>query len=458
MAGDVMDQLSVLGDVLEQESGLPLRPPSADPCVVPVEALHGIDDLTVDYLRQSGEAETPTESTSRSGLVAAVAATVLVVVGVIAVAGGDSDEFVTESSGIVEGAALTGDVGFEAVGAMTAGGPGLVAVGSSVNDAAVSTSVDGITWTRVPHDEAIFGNARMTGVVAAGPGLVAVGAAGPGGSENAAVWTSIDGRTWTRVPHDEAVFGGDSRQGMTSVTTGGPGLVAVGSDQSGNDEDAAVWTSVDGITWARAPDDETVFGGADRQQMASVTAAGPGVVAVGHDEGRAVVWVSEDGITWIRAPIDPSMSDQWSMNSVTAGGPGVVAVGHDGDFGRGDAGVWTSEDGITWTRAPLPAVSGEWSMNSVTAGGPGLVAVGSSYEYEENRTGAPVWISSDGITWTRIPYDDAALGGDTGPTIATVTAGGPGLVALGLDWSNSAAVWTSVDGITWTRVPRDSAG
>ena len=50
---------------------------------------------------------------------------------------------------------------------------------------------------------------------------------------NAAVWTSPDGFTWSRVPHDEAVFGGAGEQKMVSVTGGGLGLVAVGYDSPG---------------------------------------------------------------------------------------------------------------------------------------------------------------------------------------------------------------------------------
>ncbi len=41
---------------------------------------------------------------------------------------------------------------------------------------------------------------------------------------------------WSRVPHDEAVFGGAT---MRSVTVGGSGLVAVG----GNSPSAAVWNA-----------------------------------------------------------------------------------------------------------------------------------------------------------------------------------------------------------------------
>jgi hypothetical protein len=50
-----------------------------------------------------------------------------------------------------------------------------VAVGSDESDAAVWTSVNGSTWSRVPHNEAIFGEAEMSNVTAGGSDLVAVG-------------------------------------------------------------------------------------------------------------------------------------------------------------------------------------------------------------------------------------------------------------------------------------------
>jgi hypothetical protein len=182
---------------------------------------------------------------------------------------------------------------------VTAGGPGLVAVGSVLidgwgdTDAAVWTSVDGITWSRIPHDEALFGGARMSGVTVGGPGLVVVGSDGAGVGVDqdappldrvAAVWTSVDGITWSRVTHDEAVFGGVDNQEMWDVTVGGPGLVTVGTDGEGiidnsGNQVAAVWISVDGITWSRVPPGAAPGGGEDHA-MWSVTAGGPGLVAV----------------------------------------------------------------------------------------------------------------------------------------------------------------------------------
>jgi hypothetical protein len=75
------------------------------------------------------------------------------------------------------------------------------------------------------------------------------------------------------------------------VVAGGPGLVAVGFEHSGADGDAAVWASTDGLVWSRVPR-TVVFGGSGDQQMFSVVAGGPGLVAVGIDFGDAAVWVS----------------------------------------------------------------------------------------------------------------------------------------------------------------------
>jgi hypothetical protein len=76
------------------------------------------------------------------------------------------------------------------------------------------------------------------------------------------------------------------------VTAEGPGLVAVGQDWSrAYGYRAAVWTSVDGITWSRIPHDENVFGGGGEYSMRSVTVWGPDLVASGQNgRGHVMVW------------------------------------------------------------------------------------------------------------------------------------------------------------------------
>ena len=410
------------------------------------------DDSMTDYLRlRPDESEPSLQGRGGPRILVAVAAAVLVVVGVVWV-GGDNGRIVTEPAAVptvtepeaapaptepvtpppatdtgvwtsvdgvtwspVEEESLDGVLDHPA-GTVTVGGPGMVAIGSAPVGhigGAAWTSVDGLSWSQVAHDETVFGDVWVLDVTTGGPGLVAVGTDYSEDPWSAAVWTSVDGVTWSRVPHDEAVFGGGW---MWSVISGGPGLVAVGIGDSPEGDDAAVWTSVDGVAWTRVPHDEAVFGGPHNQEMVDVTVGGPGLVAVGRDGSYAIdntpeqtpaVWTSTNGLAWSRvdSAAIPTNAPDSAMWSVTAGGPGLVAVGD---------GIWTSVDGSTWIQHPhLPGQRDKW-MVDVTPGGPGLVAVG---EW--------IWTSVDGITWSR-----AVLDGDSRGDFWSVTAGGPGLVAI----------------------------
>ena len=365
-------------------------------------------------------------------------------------------------------------------------------------------AVSSFTWSRVPHDEAVFGGPggqQMYSVTVGGPGLVAVGMDRSVGEEwDAAVWTSPDGITWERVAHDEAVFGGARKQVMNSVTVGGPGLVAVGSEASigaDGDGDAAVWTSPDGITWDRVPDGEAVFSGDGYQTMFSVTAAGPGLVAVGVDarvgDRNTAVWTSVDGITWSRVPHGEAdfgvvIVDGETVvgeTNVTVGGPGLVAVGSAGTLEERDpqgnqtatfsgvAAVWTSVDGITWSRVPheggIVSPDGQslgvsrsdfdfgipfQAMKGVTVAGVELIAVGLAGS--SSGWDAAVWTSPDGITWSRIPHDESVFGGADSPRMSSVIVGGPGLVAVGWDGSGDGGFDNDFgDAAVWVAVPED---
>jgi hypothetical protein len=485
-----------------------------------------VESLTILHLRDSDRSAPPKAQRRWIGVAAAAAAAIVVVVGLV-VADEYRDSVVTEpavepivTEPAVEPIVIGPASGFQWsrvpddeaafrgarhhwMNSVTAGGPGLVAVGSVGNDvdadAAVWTSVDGITWSRVPHDEAAFGGVRgqwMSSVTVGGPGLVAVGSVGrfkegfeastAGEWEEqdraAAVWTSVDGLTWSRVAHDEAVFGGAGDHEMNSVTVGGPGLVAVGTVETEQDRAAAVWTSVDGLTWTRVAHDEAVFGGVGSQRMNSVTVGGPGLVAVGVgaglmtvDEGQvdwnatAAVWTSVDGLTWSRVlPQDDAIFGRGSqvMNSVVAGGPGLVAVGNvkmgdDVPTSRAhDAAVWTSVDGITWARVPhddaLFGATGNQRMQSVTVTDAGLVAVGADGGFYATRGEAVVWTSVDGLTWARVPHDDAVFGGAEMRSVAVADAG---LVAVGEDSPETKTRAERenliVSAIVWVAEPKD---
>jgi hypothetical protein len=334
-----------------------------------------------------------------------------------------------------------------------------VAVGRDGNDgalnAAVWTSSNGIDWTRVPDDDAVFGGSgsqAMFGVAASESGLVAVGYDASGGDADAAVWTSSDGTSWTRVAHDESVFGGADDQDMLSITAGGPGFVAVGDDYASGESDGAVWTSPDGVTWKRVTG--AALGGVDTQIIESVAAAGSDLVAVGYEysgsDWDGVVWMSSDGASWTRAA-DPGSALAGSNNEallgVTAGGSGLIAVGYDDANSDWDTRVWTSVDGSDWTLLPAdPAVfggPGDQQIAKVVEGGPGFVAVGR--ESTGNGSDAIVWVSTDGIEWARADDPGSVFGGPRSQRIFGVTATTYGVFAVGFAEAPGgdwdAAIW-----------------
>ena len=333
---------------------------------------------------------------------------------------------------------------------------------------------DSHTWSRVPHNDRVFGGEgpqEMWGVTAGVSGFAAVGVDGPIGDSDAAVWTSPDGIVWTRVPDEGSVLGMGDWPLMRGVAGGASGFVAAGSDET----HAAVWTSQDGTAWIRVPHDESVFGAEGPYEMSSVTGLGTDWVAVGIDWSStlpdAAAWTSRDGLTWSRVPNNEGVfgdGRSWlQMDHVAPGGPGLVAVGFEAFIADSDAAVWTSPDGITWSRVPhneevFGGNGWQWTFG-VTAGGPGLVAVGAEGAVDSGGavdSDAAVWTSPDGITWSRVPHDEEVLGGDGDQNMRSVAAGGPGLVAVGFDGpiaDPDAAVWTSPDGLTWSRVLHDEA-
>jgi hypothetical protein len=299
------------------------------------------------------------------------------------------------------------------------------------------------SWVRLEHSEDLFGSDAyviVRAVTTGGPGLVAVGEAGAAGEWDAAAWNSTDGSTWLRIPRDESALGGDQIQVMWSVASNGSHVAAVGWQGPLGEADAVAWLSMEGILWNRLPDDPNVFGGPDDQIMRSVASAGHSFIAVGWDgptgATSAAVWTSESGWIWSRiANTDEVFGDfdDQGMYAVTAGGPGFVAVGWDGSNGDLDAAVWTSPNGSDWTRVEhdegVFGGADDQGMYAVTAGGPGLVAVG--WDGPSDNTNAAVWTSVDGLTWARVGRDEDTFGGAGSQAMYAVTAGGPGLVAVG---------------------------
>jgi hypothetical protein len=143
------------------------------------------------------------------------------------------------------------------------------------------------------------------------------------------------------------------------------------------------------------------------------------------------------------------------LQAVTATESRLIAVGYtSGD--DIDPSVWLSADGVNWTRVArnqiIPGGLGSQRMDSVTGWPGGLVAVGI------NDDNAAVWTSASGAEWSPVGRDEEVFGGAGDQIMNCVVYGDVGFVAVGSDSNGGdldAAVWASVDGNAWNRVGHD---
>jgi hypothetical protein len=261
-----------------------------------------------------------------------------------------------------------------------------------VDDPDLSSPPDTITIDALAYDGARF---------------VAIG----GGSsrhywEEITVWSSTGGTEWSVVASGNDAFGSDDVV-VHDVVAAGPRFVAVGADRSGDDTDAAVWTSPDGSSWTRQAADTLRF--LDDQEMYAVASDGSRIIAVGTDfDGTTAdpaIWSSEDGLQWSRLSFGEPGSDWREMRTIAVFDGLWVAT--DGERSGADMMVWRSTDGEEWTRASTDEISmtgpGTYrQVHGMSAGRDGFIAVGSA-ETLADGTGALMWMSGDGLAWTHVP-------------------------------------------------------
>ena len=325
----------------------------------------------------------------------------------------------------------------------------------------------GLTWKAATMPSV---SGRPTGkieaVTAGGPGFVAVGRGctfkGEGGRCEAIVWTSRQGNRWTLAPRQDSTSTGfvipmsGPELGMFDVAAGKAGIVAIGY-AARPAMSAVAWFSKDGATWRRVR-----IGSAAKVRVKAVTWSGGRFVIVGEDRSeftgrnlstataRAAVWTSTDGRQWNRVPHEAmfnvgrfvdTMEDPSTggMRDVTAGPNGFVAVGTrcTGEPIRCRPAAWRSGDGRHWTRVSgMPEVDG--SLNGVASSPAGYVAVG----------GGLVVTSPDGLTWTQratVRTADLRMIARVGVRYVATSPDGP------------ASIWMSRRGRAWA-VPTFDGG
>ncbi|MBI2238857.1 MAG: protein kinase [Actinobacteria bacterium] len=321
-----------------------------------------------------------------------------------------------------------------------------------------------LVWRQVPDTEGVFRGRRdqnITRAVTTDGVIVAVGRDDSGPDGDAAVWRSSGGTRWHRV--QDRSLGGAGEQQMAGATLFDQDVVAVGWERFGGDADAAVWISITrGRTWERVEDVVSGLDEAGDQAMRRVISTGTGLVAVGSEttpEGLdAAVWGSEDGHHWSRMPsrFFAGSGDQEAFGATTLESRLVVVGYQTTESGDQDAAVWVESAGA-WLPVDDPsslAGGGDQRMTAVMAAGPGVVAVG--FDTSGGDHDAAVWTSRDGLNWERVPADEAIFGGPGNQQMFALAQVGLVLVVGGVSdnpgGDADGAIWLSLDGIEWTRI------
>jgi hypothetical protein len=243
---------------------------------------------------------------------------------------------------------------------------------------ALWTSPDGRNWSRV--DLAGQFGGKAVGSVSAGPkGYMAISVSSDSAVAEPLVWLSANGRTWRSSPFPAAAFlnaylASSLVLSNGYLVAGRIGSVAGYGSGSYPLTTPQLWWSADGISWTQLPMPGLK---AAPEAEAAVTRISDGrfiAHVVNWDgpvppDGPTQLWASSDGVTW------------------SAAGPGfpapavILSDGHQAlEPTTTDAGVTvaTSTDGLAWTQRVVDGAGpGDWTAAVVGPSGL-LVSSGNS--------------------------------------------------------------------------------
>jgi hypothetical protein len=206
---------------------------------------------------------------------------------------------------------------------------------------------------------------------------------------------------------------------ITSVVEGPAGLLAIGRITGmacgGPPTVAAMWTSVDGLTWSRVtpPADFT------SATVYTVDGGTAGFIATGvmKDGVTQGLWISADGRTWHSVALPKSVFGEVVVQGATGFGGGFVLSGAiRGDDGCGGPryvtpSLWWSPGGTAWTRATLPGVApvtDSW-MTVTKVSDQALMAIANEWDAATQVSSIKVWLSGDGRIWKQIQHPSSML-------------------------------------------------
>lgn len=268
------------------------------------------------------------------------------------------------------------DGGYTWVSDVSAGGPGLVAVGNGAVPASsacgrelggrVWTSANGADWAE--QSSGGLADVRLEKVVQAGGKVYALGtteaACDSDGQPTYATWTSADASTWTRLADSSALDGSF----VTSVIDADGVLLAFGMYQQADPPDGS--GAFETRIWRATENGWSQLASFDQAAAGRAVASGHIVLATTFDrEGKSRLLRSEDGgQTWSETAVDVD-----AVGALAAVEGRFVLAGYRVENDVDAVSVTlVSEDGRSWSSGgspPFPIVE-LWSAgNHFLAGG-----------------------------------------------------------------------------------------
>ncbi len=293
-------------------------------------------------------------------------------------------------------------------------------------------STDGLAWEMATIADQPAGTS-MTTVIATEGGFVAMGveSTGDGGeTQRVRSWYSADGLEWLATPLQRPAK--SQLQAVVAALADGPaGQLALGSFAGQDLAAQRLWRTGDGQSWELVPSP-----GAKGSIWHSLAANPDGYLLLGQDRrGKASNWRSPDGLTWERLRGSPLLFD--------------LAASPEGEVvGIGPKDIWLSRDLASWeqvwTRPRSWALGDSNAFEWVERDDSDYLVVGHDFgscaEGIDECHRNPLFLSTDGETWTEAAGPDGEPGADPAVWLAGSASVGDATVVLGQD-AGIETVW-----------------
>lgn len=273
--------------------------------------------------------------------------------------------------------------------------------------------------------------------------------------EGATIWRSNNGQTWTQVtsPGFDSAYGVNNPIVFDMFTFKGQLYAGTGNWES-TPSAGQIWRSADGTAWNLVASDG--LGNPNNAGFTTFTSFNGMLygAALNRIDG-AEIWRSSTGNSgsWQRVASQGfgGGSAYFIVTSLTTF-KGQLYAGVEATAGTG-AQVWRSSNGTTWT---LVSDNGFGDTDNFQTGG-SAVYRGQLYMTTRNDvTGAQLWRSSNGTTWVQVVGN--GFGDINNLKIESLTTYAGALYAAASNSITGIELWRSTDGVNWAQINVDGFG